>query len=67
MKKSTFLIGLLISCFSVISFAEPPALGTQAPDFSLPDQAGNTRTLGEYSGNWLLLYFYPKDDTPGCT
>ena len=67
MKISNFLIALLMSCFAVISFAEPPAVGTPAPDFSLPDQAGKTHTLSDYSGNWLLLYFYPKDDTPGCT
>jgi len=39
----------------------------QAPDFKLPDQNGELHTLAEYSGKWLVLYFYPKDDTPGCT
>jgi peroxiredoxin Q/BCP len=39
----------------------------QAPDFSLPDQDGNVKTLSDYSGKWLVLYFYPKDDTAGCT
>lgn len=39
----------------------------QAPDFSLTDTDGNTRTLADYKGKWLVLYFYPKDDTPGCT
>jgi peroxiredoxin Q/BCP len=39
----------------------------QAPDFSLLDQNGVTRSLGDYAGQWLVLYFYPKDDTPGCT
>lgn len=39
----------------------------QAPDFSLPDQDGNVRTLADYAGKWLILYFYPKDNTPGCT
>lgn len=38
-----------------------------APDFRLPDQDGNEHTLSEYRGDWLVLYFYPKDDTPGCT
>lgn len=42
-------------------------VGQAAPDFSLPDQAGKTHTLADYSGKWLALYFYPKDDTPGCT
>lgn len=38
-----------------------------APDFSLQDQYGTTRTLKDYAGKWVVLYFYPKDDTPGCT
>jgi len=38
-----------------------------APNFTLPDISGNTHTLGEYKGKWIVLYFYPKDDTPGCT
>lgn len=41
--------------------------GKTAPQFSLPDQAGRLRTLGEFTGKPLVLYFYPKDDTPGCT
>lgn len=40
---------------------------SQAPDFSLPDQTGTIRTLSEYKGRWVVLYFYPKDATPGCT
>lgn len=39
----------------------------QAPNFTLPDQDGKQHTLANYSGKWLVLYFYPKDDTPGCT
>lgn len=39
----------------------------KAPLFSLPDQHGNVRTLQEFHGKWVVLYFYPKDDTPGCT
>ena len=39
----------------------------KAPDFSLPDQTGKLRTLKEFSGRWIVLYFYPKDNTPGCT
>lgn len=38
-----------------------------APDFTLPDQDGNDHTLSSYEGQYVLLYFYPKDDTPGCT
>lgn len=38
-----------------------------AADFSLPDTEGMTHTLKDYRGKWIVLYFYPKDDTPGCT
>jgi len=41
--------------------------GQAAPDFELPDQQGRQRRLAEWRGKWLVLYFYPKDDTPGCT
>jgi peroxiredoxin Q/BCP len=41
--------------------------GDQAPDFNLPDENGTPRKLGEFKGQFLVLYFYPKDDTPGCT
>lgn len=39
----------------------------QAPEFTLNDPEGKTHTLADYSGKWVVLYFYPKDDTPGCT
>lgn len=42
-------------------------IGKKAPQFSLPDQAGNLHALKDCAGQWVLLYFYPKDDTPGCT
>jgi len=38
-----------------------------APEFSLKDSEGVTHSLADYSGKWLVLYFYPKDETPGCT
>lgn len=41
--------------------------GTKAPGFSLPDQNGQLRSLSDYHGKKLAIYFYPKDDTPGCT
>ena len=40
--------------------------GTQAPDFTLPDQDGNDVTLSDLRGQTVVLYFYPKADTPGC-
>ena len=42
-------------------------VGDNAPDFELPDQAGKTHKLSDYLGQTILLYFYPKDGTPGCT
>ena len=41
--------------------------GTTAPDFTLPDQNGKNHSLKEYRGKKVILYFYPKDNTPGCT
>ena len=41
--------------------------GRRFPDFSLQNQDGQTVTLGDFAGKWLVLYVYPKDDTPGCT
>ena len=41
--------------------------GSTPPAFSLPDQDGKTVKLSDYKGKWLVLYFYPNDDTPGCT
>ena len=43
------------------------AVGQPAPDFRLPDQEGKVHQLSDYAGRWVVLYFYPKDDTPGCT
>lgn len=60
------VLGLLI--WRGIAFAaETPKTGAPAPAFSLPDQNGKTRHLDEFRGRWLVLYFYPRDDTPGCT
>jgi peroxiredoxin Q/BCP len=47
-----------------MAFPEP---GTDAPDFTLPDQDGNSVALSGLRGKWVVLYFYPRDDTPGCT
>jgi len=47
--------------------AEKIIVGKIAPDFTLPDQNGDFHSLQQYRGQWVVLYFYPKDDTPGCT
>lgn len=44
-----------------------PYQSSPAPEFSLVDSEGVRRTLADYRGKWLVLYFYPADDTPGCT
>jgi thioredoxin-dependent peroxiredoxin len=44
-----------------------PAVGDIAPDLTLPDDRGEPRTLSAARGRWVVLFFYPKDDTPGCT
>lgn len=43
------------------------AAGDRAPDFTLPDQDGNPVSLADFAGSPVVVYFYPKDDTPGCT
>ena len=44
-----------------------PSIHQSAPGFVLPDQSGQPRALADFLGQWVVLYFYPKDDTPGCT
>jgi len=44
-----------------------PAAGDPAPDFALPDESGTIHRLADQRGRWTVVYFYPKDDTPGCT
>ena len=43
------------------------SIGDTAPNFTLHDQNGQQHSLADFLGNWVLVYFYPKDDTPGCT
>jgi len=51
----------------VLSRSATPAEGSNAPDFTLPSQEGSNVSLKDYRGKWVVLYFYPKDQTPGCT
>ncbi len=44
-----------------------PSVGSAAPEFELPDQDGQLHSLEDYRDQWVVLYFYPKDETPGCT
>lgn len=65
LKMKTLLILILIT-FQINAYADKWQ-GKAAPGFDIPDQNGVFHTLKEYRGKWLVLYFYPKDFTPGCT
>lgn len=60
------LVTLLLTPLPAVA-GEQPDVGMPAPDFRLQDQYGEWHSLEDYRGQWLALYFYPKDDTPGCT
>jgi thioredoxin-dependent peroxiredoxin len=51
----------------LLSRSVAPAEGSSAPDFTLPSQEGSSVSLKDYRGKWVVLYFYPKDQTPGCS
>ncbi len=54
--------------FTAVGIAnEQPVVGSPAPEFELPDQTGQLHSLEDYREQWVVLYFYPKDETPGCT
>lgn len=57
----------LLFAGSTIALSEQLAAGSAAPDFELSDQDGDIHSIEDYRGQWVVLYFYPKDDTPGCT
>jgi peroxiredoxin Q/BCP len=61
------LIILAILALRSAPASASPAMGEAAPAFDLLDQNGQRQRLEDYRGQWLVLYFYPKDDTPGCT
>lgn len=65
----TLAVLLALSFFALRLRAAQVALpaGTMAPEFTLPDQQGAPRRLSDYRGKWVVVYFYPKDETPGCT
>jgi peroxiredoxin Q/BCP len=70
MKRLLSLTVLAISlalAVPALPAAEIPAAGAQAPDFTLQSQEGKTVSLKDFRGQWVVLYFYPKDMTPGCT
>src|SRR5262245_50004274 len=60
-------IALAVCSGVALANIEPPAAGTVAPDFKLPNQDGKEVGLKDLQGKWVVLYFYPKDFTGGCT
>src|ERR1700674_5297458 len=70
MKKrflGVFLSVIALSGLLGADMQAPPAAGQTAPDFSLPSVEGGLVSLKDYKGKWVVLYFYPKDFTSGCT
>ena len=70
MSKFFLLLGILVICATAavaFAVAEAPAVGSNAPDFALTTNEGNQAALKGFHGKWVVLYFYPKDFTSGCT
>lgn len=61
------MAGVLLAWLSATAMAAEPQIGSAAPQFKLQDQDGKWHELKDYRGKWVALYFYPKDQTPGCT
>ncbi|HZD30951.1 MAG TPA: peroxiredoxin [Candidatus Angelobacter sp.] len=62
------MVGSVVAVLVVGSLAESlPAVGSVAPDFTLKSQDGNSISLSQFRGKWVVLYFYPRDMTKGCT
>ena len=60
-------VGLLVLLPGILSAGSVPEVGQAAPDFQLKSNEAKTVSLQDYRGKWVVLYFYPKDFTPGCT
>jgi thioredoxin-dependent peroxiredoxin len=61
------VLALIVLVPRLLSHSAPPSEGSNAPGFTLPSQEGSSVSLKEYQGKWVVLYFYPKDQTPGCS
>ncbi len=66
-RLSLLALAALALAAGPVSAADAPRVGDAAPGFRLQDQAGQWHQLSDYRGRWVALYFYPRDDTPGCT
>src|SRR5690606_29980954 len=67
MKRIVSGLFAVAAAVAVVGALAAPQAGEQAPEFRLQDQNYQWHALGDYTGKWLVLYFYPKADTPGCT
>jgi thioredoxin-dependent peroxiredoxin len=68
MRRLSHLLALILLCALVVpAFATAPRVGEAAPAFRLQDQNGHWSAPADFHGRWLVMYFYPKDFTPGCT
>ncbi len=63
----TSVLSVLLLAMSLFAADPVPQAGQPAPDFTLPSQDGSKISLHDFKGKWVVLYFYPKDQTPGCT
>ena len=61
------VLALVVLVPRVLSRSATPSAGSNAPDFTLSSQEGSSVSLKDYRGKWVVLYFYPKDQTPGCS
>jgi thioredoxin-dependent peroxiredoxin len=61
------VVVLIVLVPRLLSHSATPSEGSNAPDFTLPSQEGSSVSLKDYRGKWVVLYFYPKDQTPGCS
>lgn len=66
-RRFALAAAALLLAVTGLALADSPAIGSAAPNFKLQDQNGKWHSLAEYRGQWVAIYFYPKDDTPGCT
>lgn len=62
-----FVVAVVLACSPVNAVSEIPAVGAAAPAFNLVNNEGKQVSLNDYKGKWVVLYFYPKDFTSGCT
>ena len=66
-KLTKAILGPIAALLTSGAAFAAPEVGSPAPEFKLQDQKGEWHTLEQHRGKWITLYFYPKDDTPGCT